>query len=115
MMTGIRAVGLALAAAALLASCQGMPGAQGAQNQLPRIFELPSGLIAYIAEDGNVSVIDQTGGSKRALTSDATRHLEMSIVYLAPTAVLNVTDDWGAGRQSGSKIFHRSADARIGL
>jgi TolB protein len=82
MMTGIRAVGLALAAAALLASCQGMPGAQ---NQLPRIFELPSGLIAYIAEDGNVSVIDQTGGGKRALTSDATRHLDMSTVYLAPT------------------------------
>ena len=56
--------------AAILSSC-GTRGVQVPQSPLLKFFERPSGLIVFIAPDGNVRVIDQKGGGSRALTFDA--------------------------------------------
>ena len=53
-----------------LASCQ-VRGAQTGQSPILKFLQRASGLIAYIAPDGNVNIIDQKGGRKRALTADA--------------------------------------------
>jgi TolB protein len=69
---------------ALLASCQ-VRGAQVAQSPLLRFFERSSGLITYVDGDGNVAVIDQKGGRRKALTNDASGSGEAAVVYAAPT------------------------------
>ena len=45
------------------------------------------GLIAYVAEDGNVSVIDRDGGSWRAVTNDAALHAFKLTILIALVAV----------------------------
>jgi hypothetical protein len=74
----------AVLAAAFVLSCQ-VRGAQVAQSPLLRFFERPSGLLAYVAPDGNIAVIDQKGGRGRALTDDASLSPSGSVVYAAPT------------------------------
>jgi hypothetical protein len=69
---------------AQLASCQ-MRGAQTAQSPLLRFFERDSGLISYIAADGNIAVVDQRGGRAKALTTGAGKHEGISVYYTAPT------------------------------
>lgn len=69
---------------ALLASCQ-VRGAQVAQSPLLRFFERSSGLITYVAGDGNVAVIDQKGGRQKDLTNDASSGSDISVVYASPT------------------------------
>ena len=73
----------AVLGAAVLCSCQ-MRGAQMAQSPLLRFFERPVGLIVYIASDGNVRLVDQKGGSSRALTSDAGPSGDAQVAYAAP-------------------------------
>ncbi|HUJ76889.1 MAG TPA: hypothetical protein VL359_18640, partial [bacterium] len=73
-----------VAMGAVLAACQ-VRGAQVEQSPLLKFFERPSGLITYVGDDGNVNVIDQKGGRARALTKDASRSGDATVVYLAPT------------------------------
>jgi Tol biopolymer transport system component len=74
----------AVALGALLVSCQ-VRGAQVVQSPLLKFFERSSGLITYVAADGNVGVIDQKGGRTRALTRDAARNTDASVLYASPT------------------------------
>jgi Tol biopolymer transport system component len=67
-------------AAAILCSCQ-VRGAQLGQSPLLRFFERPSGLLLYLASDGNVHVIDQEGGTRRALTLDAGTRGDRQVIY----------------------------------
>jgi len=69
--------------AAVLSSCD-VRGAQTAQSPLLRFFERRVGLILYIAPDGNVHVIDQMGGTSRALTKDAGAQGDGLVVYSSP-------------------------------
>ena len=69
---------------ALLGSCQ-VRGAQTAQSPLLRFFERDSGLISYIATDGNIAVVDQRGGRAKALTTGAGKHEGTAVYYAAPT------------------------------
>ena len=70
-------------AAAILCSCQ-VRGAQATQSPLLKFFERPSGLLLYIASDGNVHVIDQKGGTRRALTLDAGARGDRQVIYGSP-------------------------------
>ncbi len=70
-------------AAAILCSCQ-VRGVQAAQFPLLKFFERPSGLLLYLASDGNVHVIDQKGGTRRALTSDAGAKEDRQVIYASP-------------------------------
>jgi len=69
--------------AAIFISCD-VRGAQAAQSPLLKFFESRVGLILYIAPDGNVHVIDQKGGTSRALTKDAGAHGDGIVVYTSP-------------------------------
>ena len=80
----LRAAPLVLGlAAAILCSCQ-VRGAQAAQSPLLKLFERPAGLLLYLASDGNVHVIDQKGGTRRALTSDAGAKGDRHVIYTSP-------------------------------
>jgi TolB protein len=81
---GTLRAGIALCAAALLFSCS-LRGAQVTQSPLLRFFERASGLITYVDQDGNVAIMDQKGGRRRALTRDATSTPGAAVVYLSPT------------------------------
>lgn len=70
-------------AAAILCSCQ-VRGAQAAQSPLLRFFERPSGLLLYLASDGNVHVINQKGGTRKALTLDAGAKGDQQVIYTSP-------------------------------
>jgi Tol biopolymer transport system component len=69
--------------AAILSSCE-VRGAQAAQSPLLRFFERRVGFILYIAPDGNVRIIDQKGGSSRALTTDAGTDKGGVVAYTSP-------------------------------
>ncbi len=69
--------------AVMLSSC-GMRGAQSAQSPLLRFFERRVGLIVFIAPDGNVHVVDQKGGTARALTKDAGAQGNATVLYMSP-------------------------------
>ena len=71
-------------AAGVLASCQ-VRGAQTVQSPILRFFERSSGLICFVAADGNVHVVDQKGGREKPLTSDAGQGTGATVVYAAPT------------------------------
>ncbi len=85
----VRSIRRAAAAAALilgtaaLGSCA-FRGAQSEQSPLLKFFERRAGLIVYIAPDGNVRVIDQKGGTSRALTQDAGASGSSTVVYTSP-------------------------------
>ena len=70
-------------AAVFLCSCQ-IRGVQAGQSRLLRFFERPVGLLVYVASDGNVHVIDQQGGTRRALTSDAGARGDRQVMYNSP-------------------------------
>lgn len=89
--TGVRRAGgrrrglwLLPLAAALLASCS-VRGAQMTQSSLLERFERRSGLIAFIALDGNVATTDQTGGRVEQLTGDAGSGDGVRRWYASPT------------------------------
>jgi Tol biopolymer transport system component len=84
--SGARVVllGVLAAGAGMLAACQ-VRGAQVAQSPILRFFERSSGLICFVAADGNVRLIDQKGGRERPLTADAGQDTGSTIVYAAPT------------------------------
>lgn len=71
-------------AAALLVSCS-VRGAQMSQSSLLERFERRSGLIAFIALDGNIATIDQTGGGLTQLTDDAGSREGVRRWYTSPT------------------------------
>ncbi len=79
-----RALWLLPLAAALLVSCS-MRGAQMTQSSLLERFERRSGLIAFIALDGNVATTDQTGGRLAQLTGDAGSRDGVRRWYASPT------------------------------
>jgi len=68
----------------VLACCH-MLGAQTAESPLLKFFERKSGLITFIAPDGNVHVINQVGAGDRALTDDAGSKSGSSVLYAAVT------------------------------
>lgn len=71
-------------AAALLVSCS-VRGAQMSQSSLLERFERRSGLIAFIALDGNIATIDQTRGGLTQLTDDAGSREGVRRWYTSPT------------------------------
>lgn len=105
-------------AAAILCSCQ-VRGAQVPQSPFLRFFERPSGLLLYLASDGNVHVIDQKGGARRALTSDAGAKEDRQVAYSSPAwspdgkrvAFSRVTAD-GSGEVTDAALFTAGADGR---
>jgi Tol biopolymer transport system component len=60
-------------------------GAQIPQSPALRLLERKSGLIAYIGNDGNVYVIDQSGASRFQLTNDITTKNQNAALYRLPT------------------------------
>ncbi len=68
-------------ACGLLASCR----VNLAEVPLLRLLERRSGLISFIAADGNVHVIDQAGTGNKAITGDAGSQAETSVMYTAVT------------------------------
>ncbi len=93
---------LALACGAIV-SCQ-VRGAQVGGSPLLRFLERRSGLICFVAPDGNVHVIDQAGGADRALTNDAGSGTGAAVIYTALT--------WSPdGRQVAFARFSLAADA----
>lgn len=75
--------GLALLCGALT-SCH-MQGARMLETPLLKLFERKSGLISFVAPDGNVHVINQAGSGNRALTNDAGSGSGTSVMYTAVT------------------------------
>lgn len=75
---------LCLALACVLTSCHGR-GAQRSESPLLKFLERRSGLIGFVAPDGNVHVIDQAGAGNRALTDDAGARAGTSVLYTAVT------------------------------
>ena len=71
-------------AAALLVSCS-VRGAQMSQSSLLERFERRSGLIAFIALDGNIATTDQTGDRLTQLTDDAGSREGVRRWYTSPT------------------------------
>ena len=67
-----------------LAGC-GVRGVQMQESSLLRTFERKHGLIAYVGPDDNIYTIDQSGGRKSQVTSDAWRTETESMTYNAPT------------------------------
>jgi len=54
------------------------------QSPLLRFFERLAGLLLYLASDGNVHVIDQKGGTWKALTSDAGAKGDRQVICTSP-------------------------------
>lgn len=73
----------ALSAVVSLTGC-GVHGLRIAQSPLLKIFAARSGHIAYVGNDGNLYVADQSG-SKTALTSDAGDRNGTHVTYVSPT------------------------------
>jgi TolB protein len=102
----------------MLGSC-GFRGAQTTQSPLLKFFERSVGLIIYIAPDGNVHVIDQKGGTSKALTKDAGPHDSGMVVYLSPTwspdgkqvAFTRMTVD-GSSEVSDASLLTAARDGR---
>lgn len=102
---GVQTVWLIALATALLASCS-VRGAQMQQNSLLERFERKSGLIAFIALDGNISTADQTGGRLTQLTGDAGSHDGVRRWYTGPT--------WSArGQRLAFVRFEQLSDGSI--
>ena len=92
-------------AAALLVSCS-VRGAQMSQNSLLERFERKSGLIAFIALDGNIATADQTGGRLTQLTDDAGSREGVRRWYSSPT--------WSArGRRLAFVRFDQQTDGSL--
>jgi dipeptidyl aminopeptidase/acylaminoacyl peptidase len=70
--------------AAVVCSCQ-MRGARTAQSPFLKFLERGSGLICYLAPDGNIRLIDQKGGRGNALTTDAGKNGDGAVFYGSPT------------------------------
>ena len=101
----LRLLPLLLPAAALLVSCS-VRGAQMTQSSLLERFERRSGLIAFIALDGNVATIDQTGGRLTQLTDDAGSRDGTRRWYASPT--------WSArGRRLAFARFDQFRDGSV--
>ena len=101
----LRALLLLPLAAALLVSCS-VRGAQMSQNSLLERFERKSGLIAFIALDGNISTADQTGGRLTQLTADAGSREGVRRWYSSPT--------WSArGRRLAFVRFDQQTDGSL--
>ena len=101
----VRFLPLLLPAAALLISCS-VRGAQMTQSSLLERFERRSGLIAFIALDGNVATIDQTGGRLTQLTDDAGSREGVRRWYASPT--------WSArGRRLAFARFDQFRDGSV--
>ncbi len=104
--------------AMILSSCA-IRGAQSAQSPLLKFFEKRVGLIMYIAPDGNVRVIDQKGGTSRALTKDAGTHGNATVVYISPAwspdgklvAFTRMTVD-GSREVTDASLFTAARDGR---
>jgi len=104
--------------AAILGSCS-THGVQMPQSPLLEFFERPAGLIAFIAPDGNVRVIDQKGGGSRALTSDAGATGGGRVIYTSPAwapdgkqvAFARMTVD-GASQVTDASLFTSGRDGR---
>jgi Tol biopolymer transport system component len=75
---------LVLALACVLASCH-VRGSQRSEIPFLKLLERKSGLISFVAPDGNVHIIDQTGARNRALTDDAGPSAGTSVLYTAVT------------------------------
>ena len=75
---------LILIGAAVICSCQ-IREVRAAQGVLLRMLAPRSGLICYLAPDGNIRLIDPKSGREKALTDDAGRSAEGAVVYAAPT------------------------------
>lgn len=96
---------LLLPLATLLVSCS-VRGAQMSQNSLLERFERKSGLIAFIALDGNIATADQTGGSLTLLTEDAGSREGVRRWYSSPT--------WSArGRRLAFVRFDQQTDGSL--
>jgi Tol biopolymer transport system component len=67
-----------------LAGC-GVRGVQMQESSLLRMFEPKRGLISYVGPDGNIYTIDQAGGNRSQVTTDARRSDQGSMTYNAPT------------------------------
>jgi len=92
-------------AAALLVSCS-VRGAQMSQSSLLERFERKSGLIAFIALDGNIATADQTGGRLTQLTDDAGSREGIRRWYSSPT--------WSArGRRLAFVRFDQQTDGSL--
>ena len=70
--------------ALVLGSCRVRAG-QTSESPFLRFFEKRSGLISFVAPDGNVHVIDQAGRGNRALTHDAGSQEGTQVSYSALT------------------------------
>jgi len=70
---------------ALLVSACLPDGVRVPQNQLSGLLERKSGLIAYLATDGNIYTIDQGGQHKTQITKDAFINTSTFLFYGLPT------------------------------
>lgn len=70
---------------ALLVSACLPEGVRVPQNQLAGLLERKSGLIAYLATDGNIYTIDQGGQRQTQITKDAFVHTTDFMFYGLPT------------------------------
>lgn len=59
-------------------------GVQIPQSPALRFLERKSGLIAYVGNDGNIHLIDQSGASAAQLTTDVTPENRNSVLYRLP-------------------------------
>ncbi len=101
----LQALPLLPLAAALLVSCS-VRGAQMSQSSLLERFERKSGLIAFIALDGNIATADQTGGRLTQLTDDAGSREGVRRWYASPT--------WSArGRRLAFVRFDQQTDGSL--
>jgi len=79
-----RVLALSALLALTLSAC--LPdGVRVPQNQLSGILERKSGLIAYLSSDGNIYTIDQGGGHKTSVTTDAFVDEKNFLFYGLPT------------------------------
>lgn len=73
-------LGSSMVLALFLSACGQLP-----QDPLLRQLERKSGLIVYVGADGNIYTIDQGGGSKQAITTDASMAGDRFELYRFPT------------------------------
>jgi Tol biopolymer transport system component len=83
-LSGIRLLAVVVIGAAVVCSCQ-MRGARTAQSPFLKFLERGTGLICYLAPDGNIRLIDQKGGRGNALTTDAGKNGDGAVFYGSPT------------------------------
>ena len=77
-----RLLALLVIGAVVLCSCQ----IRGARTSVfLRALSPGSGLICYLAPEGNITLIDPRSGHQRALTDDAGKNAKGAVVYAAPT------------------------------